>query len=90
MSKIDYNDDNVKAMVKNILTVTTANIVFTKKDGTERVMRCTLNSAMIPADKHPKSDSTTKPRTDAVQAVYDLDADGWRSFSWDSVIEVSA
>jgi len=90
MSKIDYNDGKIRKLVKDILTITTANIVFTKKDGTERVMRCTLNSAMIPADKHPKSDSTVKPRTDAVQAVYDLDADGWRSFSWDSVIEVNA
>jgi hypothetical protein len=90
MSNIDYNDDNVKTMVKNILAITTAKVIFTKKDGTERVMRCTLNSAMIPADKHPKADSSAKPRTDLVQAVYDLDASGWRSFAWDSVIEVSA
>ncbi|CAB4127398.1 WYL domain containing protein [uncultured Caudovirales phage] len=90
MNSIDYSDDGVRNMVRSILTIAEATITFTKKDGTERVMRCTLNGGLIPSNKHPKEDSTSKPRTDAVQVVYDLDADGWRSFSWDSIIEVKA
>lgn len=88
--KIDYNDDGVRKMVRSILTIAEATITFTKKDGSERVMRCTLNSGLIPSDKQPKEDTEVKSRTDTVQVVYDLDADGWRSFSWNSVIEVKA
>jgi hypothetical protein len=88
MSKIDYNEEGIRNMVRSILNIAEASVTFTKKDGTERVMRCTLNRNSIPSDKHPKEDSKTKPRTNDVQVVYDLDSEGWRSFSWNSVIEV--
>lgn len=62
---------------KNPTTVT-----FTKKDGTERVMRCTRSPAQIPEDQHPKSgtnDSETSLR------VFDLDKNEWRSFIVENV-----
>lgn len=52
-------------------------VTFTKKDGTERVMRCTRSPAQIPEDQHPKNgtgDSETSLR------VFDLDKNEWRSF----------
>lgn len=52
-------------------------ITFTKKDGTQRVMKCTRSPAQIPEDQHPKNntnDSETSLR------VFDLDKNEWRSF----------
>lgn len=57
-------------------------ITFTKKDGTERVMRCTRSLSQIPEDQHPKNetnDSKTSIR------VFDLDKNEWRSFIAENV-----
>lgn len=65
-------------------------IVFTKKDGTERTMRCTLVESQIPADKLPKTNNEEADSQTARSAVrvFDLDKAEWRSFRWDSVIKV--
>ena len=58
-------------------------IVFTKKDGTERTMKCTLMK-----DYLPETVGSEKAKNDEVLAVYDLEKEGWRSFRWDSIKEV--
>jgi hypothetical protein len=62
-------------------------VLFTKKDGTEREMRCTLIESKIPVDKQPKTE-TTSVAGSAVR-VFDLDKLEWRSFRWDSVKSVN-
>ena len=67
-------------------------VVFTKKDGTEREMHCTLAESKIPADKHPKSrvEETADSQTSgSAVRVFDTDLNEWRSFRWDSVKQVS-
>lgn len=59
-------------------------VVFTKKDGTDRTMLATLNEELIPEDKKPKGTGVKKENVDVI-AVYDVEADGWRSFKFDSV-----
>ena len=63
-----------------ILEQSVVEITFTKKDGTERVMNCTLLEDYLPeitgAGRSAGSDAL---------AVFDVDADGWRSFRWDSI-----
>ena len=59
-------------------------ITFTKTDGTERVMKCTLASSLIPISEQTTGESKRK-HSDTVQPVYDLEAGGWRSFRWDSL-----
>ena len=61
-------------------------ITFTKKDGTDRDMWCTLAEASIPEDKKPKSENT-KFSDDALR-VFDLEKQEWRSFRWDSIKNV--
>lgn len=61
-------------------------ITFTKADGTDRTMRCTLIEDHIPAEKKPKG--TGRSTTDTTQRVFDLDIQEWRSFKLDSVKEV--
>jgi hypothetical protein len=60
-------------------------VVFTKKDGTERSMLCTLFEAKIPQDKHPKTETTSSNTSGTTVRVFDLEKSEWRSFRWDSV-----
>ena len=55
-------------------------VTFTKKDGTERVMNCTLLEEYLPET----TGAGRSAGSDAL-AVFDVDADGWRSFRWDSI-----
>jgi hypothetical protein len=64
-------------------------ITFTKKDGTERSMRCTLVESRIPQDKTPKSEQTPASQTSgSAVRVFDTELNEWRSFRWDSVTKV--
>lgn len=56
-------------------------VTFIKKDGTERVMKCTKNIANIPSDMHPKNEIA---ESTAIR-VFDLENQGWRSFTPSSV-----
>lgn len=73
--------------LKELLQETVVDVTFTKKDGTVRTMPCTLNESLIPAEHAPKNTNTERKRSDQAQAVYVTDANGWRSFRWDSVKE---
>lgn len=52
-------------------------ITFTKKDGTSRKMKCTRSAKLIPEDQQPKNADTS---TSGAIPVFDLEANGWRSF----------
>ena len=62
-------------------------VTFIKVNGDVRVMTCTLDDTIIPADLLPKTSATS----DAVKvnettvSVYDVNADGWRSFRVENV-----
>ena len=79
-------DDRVEPMLhkwlKDILTVTEATITFTKADGTERIMKCTLEKDKLPKveikeDAKPRKESTS---TKALR-VFDIEKNEWRSFT---------
>jgi hypothetical protein len=63
-------------------------VTFNKADGTKRVMRCTVNAAMIPEDKIPAGTSkVADSRHDHhLFKVFDLDKQDWRSFREERVI----
>jgi len=62
---------------------------FTKKDGTERVMRCTLQPDLLPKVEHTTELKESKPVTQQTAIpVYDLDNNGWRSFTLNTVKRV--
>ena len=58
-------------------------IEFTKKDGTERVMKCTLQEDFLPEYDVIEIDKD-RWKKDAL-AVFDVEKEDWRSFRWDSV-----
>jgi len=71
-----YTRQQIKELAQNkIITV-----VFTKKDGTERTMNCTLNESNIPTEHKPKNTGTSVGN-DNTLAVFDTDKQGWRSFT---------
>jgi Fe2+ transport system protein B len=53
-------------------------VVFTKKDGTERTMRCTRDLQRALHAPIPKNENF-EDNPDVIRA-YDLEAEGWRSF----------
>lgn len=73
-------------MLRNLLKETVAYIKFTKVDGTERTIKGTLRQDLLP----PYEESTSpKSKNDNIISVWDLENEGWRSFRYDSVIEVT-
>lgn len=76
--------------LSGMLRVTTVKVTFTKKDGTVRVMSCTLDPSVLPVvepvvlaeGKKPRKESTTSIR------AYDTDINEWRSFTTKNVTNV--
>ena len=64
-------------------------VEFTKVNGDYRKMTCTLNESVVPkAEKEdPLSQKKVRAINPEVCVVYDVNANGWRSFRWDSVID---
>jgi hypothetical protein len=84
---LENDIDVFRGWLKGVLTVQPATITFTKKDGTERVMNCTLRGDMLPVVEI-KEDKAPRKQNDSVLSVYDIDAQGWRSFTLSSVKRV--
>jgi len=66
-------------------------IKFTKVDGSERTMKCTLNESLILPLPEPVQEKEKKARkeNENVIRVYDLEKESWRSFRLDSIISVN-
>jgi hypothetical protein len=77
-----------KNWIVNTLYNTKVTITFTKKDGTERVMQCTLKPNLLPK-KEVKEDKAPRKQSEHTVVVYDLEAEAWRSFTLKSVKRVS-
>tara|TARA_B110000977_G_C11048855_1_gene481573 strand:- start:932 stop:1204 length:273 start_codon:yes stop_codon:yes gene_type:complete len=62
-------------------------VTFNKINGDVRVMTCTLDDTIIPADFLPKTsamlDAVEVPQT--IIKTYDVNAEGWRSFRVENV-----
>jgi hypothetical protein len=69
-----------KQTIKETLRNGIHQVVFTKKDGTERTMLCTLSEEVIPQEHKPK-EGTAHKVNDTVLAVFDVEKQGWRSFT---------
>lgn len=79
--------DAIKTYVKGLLVdenIPEVRVTFTKKDGTERILRCTLAESRIPESKRAKEKTGTTYSEETIR-VFDVENQGWRSFRWDSV-----
>lgn len=82
--KPEYTIDERKALLTDTLRHEICEVTFTKVNGEQRVMPCTLREDIV-----PKFESKgIKKKNDAVLSVWCTDKNEWRSFRIDSVTGV--
>jgi hypothetical protein len=84
----DKDWDKFTKWLSGMLRVSEGTVTFTKSDGTERVMKCTLVPNQLPKveikeDAKPRKESATSMR------VFDLEKKEWRSFTIKKVKQVN-
>ena len=64
-------------------------VFFTKADGSERTMHCTLNPKFAPSMPEMVEEAVRKNKNPDAIAVWDTDFDAGRAFRIDKIIEFS-
>ena len=73
-------DTLIKNLQKKAMRIT-----FTKVNGEERVMDCTLQEHMI-----PETNESNRKQNEEVLPVFDINKGEWRSFRLDSVTNIES
>lgn len=81
--KFVFKTKKEKEWLLSLLRSEIVELTFTKKDGTERIMKCTLAEQKIPSENAPKG--VERKKSEEAVAVFDLENQSWRSFRWDSL-----
>ena len=84
--QLNFTTKKEKDWLRTLLHEGVVGITFIKKDGSERLMQCTLSESKIPSEFAPKG--SEKAKSDEVLPVFDVENDGWRSFRWDSITKI--
>lgn len=75
-----------KEQLKSMLTEAVATVTFTKTDGSERIMKCTLDPSFFPiVEKDPTKIVKERKENSDLLSVWDIDNNGWRSFKLSSI-----
>jgi hypothetical protein len=74
--------------LKDALQSNEVTVTFTKKDGSDRVMKCTLDPKVLPPSPVIEA-KTERKKSENTLAVYDLEAQAWRSFTIKSVKKIT-
>ena len=99
----DLVKEQIRVWVKQLLTNSEVTVTFTKADGTDRDMLCTLDHSRIPVSI-AKPVSTTAPVDGIIREskkprrepdphsirVFDLEKQEWRSFRFERLKKVTA
>lgn len=72
-----------REFLKGVLKNETATLTFQKKDGTMRVMKCSLREEHMPS--YEKKTERVRASNDETLSVVDLEKNEWRSFRYDSI-----
>ena len=79
-----------KQELKERLGVGVVKISFEKADGTIREMNATLDPQVLPEPVASDEEiNRNRAPNEEVQVVWDVDANGWRSFRWDRLKEIA-
>jgi len=79
----DEETETFKSWLHGLLLERDVKIKFEKKDGTIRDMVCTLKESVVPETK-----GTGKEKSANIMSVFDVENNGWRSFTVRSVKEI--
>lgn len=93
----EVNKAIIRDWVKSLLQKGPVTVTFTKADGTDREMLCTLDPAQLPEVPVPtgpvdgvvKEHKERKKPDEHSLRVFDLDKKEWRSFRFDRLQKVS-
>jgi hypothetical protein len=77
--------EDEKLNFKELLKSNIVEVEFTKVNGDKRVMKCTLIETYLPESSGTMKE-LNKTYKDTSLAVWDLEANGWRSFRYDNII----
>jgi len=77
-----------KGDVLSLLSDGIVEVHFTKVDGTTRVMMATLDSDIVVNGNADEAKSEMRMNSTA-QPVWDVEANGWRAFKWNSITSVN-
>ena len=83
MNKANWTEGSLKNTLSQNKIVY---VIFTKKNGEKRNMRCTLHENELPNTFTESKEKQTNPE---VCVVWDLDKKAWRSFRYDSIESVT-
>lgn len=81
---INTNIELGKLMLLGLLKDNILDIVFTKTDGSERAMKCTLKEDYL-VKEEKKTERVKKPNDDVI-SVWDVEMNAWRSFKFSKLI----
>lgn len=74
--------------LRDALKVRNVTVTFKKKNGDLRIMECTTNLDSVPPSQWPAGKiSLSEESRDNTIRVYDVKAQGWRSFVVENVVE---
>jgi len=73
--------------IEEALKANVAEVRFTKSDGTERIMKCTLREDLVTV--YQKKTDRVKEKNLDIVPVFDVEKNEWRSFRVDSVQSIS-
>jgi len=74
-----------KEKIQDLLRQGECEVVFTKANGDEREMVCTLHTDYLPEFDEDAAKGNNNETEDVV-TVWDVEADGWRRFRIDSIV----
>ena len=86
MNALTEQEQSIKDSILSMLRQGEAEVVFTKVDGTERTMRCTLHESHLPERDPEAADKPRRIRPEGLIAVWDMEKQDWRSISIPTVI----
>lgn len=79
---LDKSKESLQTLLRNFVAV----ITFTKKDGTERVMKCTLKQDI--AIPHERKTERVKEPKDDLLPVWDIETGAWRTITIPNILTV--
>jgi hypothetical protein len=91
----DVNKAIIRDWIKSLLQKSSITVTFTKADGTDREMLCTLDPTKLPPVAAPvdgivkEAKERKKPDEHSLR-VFDLEKNEWRSFRFDRLKKVTA
>lgn len=88
--KNEDNNEKRRYLITEMLKRSVCTVTFTKVNGENRTMPCTLRDDFIPQVELKESKEPTKERkkSDTVLSVWCTDKNEWRSFRLENVTEI--